>query len=35
MLFVLLGATQGPETGGIERACQADLGGVITTGGEY
>ena len=30
-----MGATFGPESGYPERACQADLGGVITSGGGF
>jgi tripeptidyl-peptidase-1 len=30
-----LGATQGPESGNAEVACQANTGGVITTGGGF
>ena len=30
-----VGATFGPESGAPERACQADLGGVITSGGGF
>lgn len=30
-----VGATFGPESGTFERACQADLGGVITSGGGF
>ena len=31
----VVGATMGPETGGLEIACQSQLGGVITTGGGF
>jgi tripeptidyl-peptidase I len=30
-----VGATQGPQSGGTEIACQSQLGGVITTGGGF